>query len=48
MVKALTKSKKPFEYIELEGVRHGFDNDADHTRFLAAVDAFLAKNNPAD
>jgi dipeptidyl aminopeptidase/acylaminoacyl peptidase len=48
MVKALTKAKKPFEYIELKGVGHGFDNDADHTRFLAAVDAFLAKNNPAD
>ena len=48
MAKALKKSGKPFEFLDLKDVPHGFRSDADHTKFLSAVDAFLAKYNPAD
>lgn len=48
MVKALDRAKRPYEFLRLDGVGHGFTTEADHARFLAAVDAFLARHNPAD
>ena len=48
MVKALNKARKPFEFVKLKDVGHGFDTDESHTKFLTAVDAFLAKYNPAN
>jgi dipeptidyl aminopeptidase/acylaminoacyl peptidase len=48
MARALKKAKKLFEFVEMKDVGHGFYTDADQTRFLGAVDAFLAKHNPAD
>lgn len=46
--KALDKAKRPYEFLKLDDVGHGFTKDADHARFLAAVDAFLARHNPAN
>ncbi|MDP2326316.1 MAG: S9 family peptidase [Gammaproteobacteria bacterium] len=48
MARALKNARKPFEFVKLKDVRHGFRTDDEHTRFLSAVDAFLAKYNPAD
>jgi len=44
----MAKAGKPLEFIELPGVDHNIENSADRVRLLTAVDAFLAKYNPAD
>lgn len=45
--KAAQKAGKPVEYIEFEGAGHQIEKSADRTKFLTAIEAFLAKNNPA-
>ena len=47
-VKAMGKANKPLEFIEFPEVGHNIEDSADRVRFLTAVEAFLATNNPAD
>ncbi len=47
-VKAMAKAGKPLEFIELPDVDHNIENSVDRVRLLTAVEAFLAKHNPAD
>jgi dipeptidyl aminopeptidase/acylaminoacyl peptidase len=46
--KAARKAGKNVEYLEFEGAGHQIEKSADRIRFLTAIEAFLAKNNPAD
>ncbi len=46
--KAARKAGKLIEYIEFEGTEHHIDNTADRVKFLTAIDAFLARHNPAE
>ncbi|HKE92753.1 MAG TPA: prolyl oligopeptidase family serine peptidase, partial [Povalibacter sp.] len=45
---ALTKAKKPHEFVLYEGEGHGFDDPAHQIDFLRRVEAFLKTYNPAD
>jgi dipeptidyl aminopeptidase/acylaminoacyl peptidase len=45
--KAAQKSRKSVEYIEFEGAGHPMEKSTDRIKFLTAVEAFLARNNPA-
>lgn len=45
--KAAQKAGRPIEYIEFEGAGHQIETTADRIKFLTAVEAFLAKHNPA-
>ena len=45
--KAAQKAGRPVEYIEFEGAGHQIETTADRIKFLTAVEAFLAKHNPA-
>ena len=47
MVDRLKAAGKPVEYIEQPKGDHHFTREADRIQFLEAVDAFLAKHNPA-
>jgi dipeptidyl aminopeptidase/acylaminoacyl peptidase len=47
-VKAMRKAGKPLEFIEFKDVGHQVENSVDRVKFLNAVEAFLAKHNPAD
>ena len=47
-VKAMKKAGKPLEFIEFADVEHGIEKSSDRIKFLTAVEAFLAKHNPAD
>jgi dipeptidyl aminopeptidase/acylaminoacyl peptidase len=47
-VKALNQAGKTVQYISFKDGKHSFESQKDHEVFLAAVDAFLAKYNPAD
>jgi len=47
-VKAMKKAGKPLEFIEFKDADHSFESSADRIKFLSAVEAFLAKHNPAD
>jgi len=48
LLKAMKKAGKPLEFIEFEDVEHDIEKSADRIKFLSAVEAFLAKHNPAD
>lgn len=45
---AARKAGKPIETLTFPGEGHGFADDANEARYLDAVEAFLAKHNPAD
>lgn len=45
---AATKAGKPIETLTFAGEGHGFADDANEARYLDAIEAFLAKHNPAD
>lgn len=45
---AATKAGKPLETLTFAGEGHGFADDANEARYLDAIEAFLAKHNPAD
>lgn len=45
---AALKAGKPIETLSFPGEGHGFADDANHARYLDAVEAFLARHNPAD
>jgi dipeptidyl aminopeptidase/acylaminoacyl peptidase len=45
--KAALKAKKPVEFLEFDGTGHHIESTADRVKFLAAVEGFLAKHNPA-
>lgn len=45
---AARKAGKPIETMTFPGEGHGFADDANQARYLDAVEAFLAKHNPAD
>lgn len=45
---AAAKAGKPIETMTFAGEGHGFDDPENHARWYAAIDAFLAKHNPAD
>lgn len=47
-IKAMSKAGKPLDFIEFEGVGHSLTTEQDRAKFLAAVETFLAKHNPAD
>lgn len=47
-VKAMGKASKPLEFIEFPEAGHAIDSTGDRVRFLTAIDAFLARHNPAD
>ncbi|MEX0735717.1 MAG: S9 family peptidase [Steroidobacteraceae bacterium] len=48
LLKSMLKAGKTLEYIEFPEVGHDIENTEDRIRFLSAVEAFLAKHNPAD
>lgn len=45
---AAVKAGKPIETLTFAGEGHGFADDANEARYLDAIEAFLAKHNPAD
>lgn len=45
---AAAKAGKPIETMVFAGEGHGFDKDENQERWYAAIEAFLAKHNPAD
>lgn len=45
---AAAKAGKPIETLTFADEGHGFTSDANETRYLEAIEAFLAKHNPAD
>ena len=45
---AAAKAGKPIETMVFAGEGHGFDKDENEERWYAAIEAFLAKHNPAD
>ena len=45
---AATKAGKPIETLTFAGEGHGFADDANEARYLDAIEAFLAKHNPAN
>ncbi len=48
MYNAMTKSEKQVEFVSLPLADHYFGRQADRFALLSAMDAFLAKHNPAD
>lgn len=46
--KAMKKAGKPIEFIEFKDVGHHIEHSVDRIKFLNAVEAFMAKHNPAD
>jgi dipeptidyl aminopeptidase/acylaminoacyl peptidase len=47
-VKAMKKAGKAIEFIEFPTVGHSPEKTEDRIRLLGAIEAFLAKHNPAD
>ena len=47
-VKAMKKANKLLEFIEFADVGHQIEDTDDRVRFLGAIEAFLAKHNPAE
>lgn len=45
---AAQKAGKPVEAMVFAGEGHGFEKDENRARWFAAIEAFLAKHNPAD
>ena len=45
---AATKAGKPVEAMVFAGEGHGFEKDENRAQWYAAIEAFLAKHNPAD
>lgn len=45
---AAAKAGKPIETLTFAGEGHGFADNANEARYLDAIEAFLAKHNPAD
>ncbi len=45
---AAAKAGKPIETMVFAGEGHGFDDNENEARWYAAIEAFLAKHNPAD
>lgn len=48
MSRALDRARKEFEFMEMPDAGHDFLTEDDYRRFLAAVESFLARHNPAD
>lgn len=45
---AAQKAKVPVEPLVFENAGHGFDSPADKERWLASLESFLARHNPAE
>ncbi|WP_077148460.1 S9 family peptidase [Sphingopyxis sp. KK2] len=48
MYSAMTKAGKSVEFVSIPLADHYFTREADRTTLLTAIEAFLAKHNPAD